>query len=76
MDATHTKSRYNQKTPRQAFLEQPKKLRRSVYETDETMKERFPDKNTEDSLEKELEYCQALISVIKEKEELHSYPKI
>ena len=76
VDATHTKSRYNQKTPRQALLEQSKKLRRSVYETDETMKERFPDKNTEDSLEKELEYCHALISVIKEKEELCSYPKI
>lgn len=40
------------------------------------MKELFPDKNTEDSLEKELEYCHALISVIKEKEELCSYPKI
>ena len=76
VDATHTKSRYNQKTPRQALLEQSKKLRRAVYETDETMKERFPDKNTEDSLEKELEYCHALISVIKEKEELCSYPKI
>ena len=76
VDATHTKSRYNQKTPRQALLEQSKKLRRCVYETDETMKERFPDKNTEDFLEKELEYCHALISVIKEKEELCSYPKI
>lgn len=29
-----------------------KKLRRSIYEIDETMKEKFPDKNTEDSLEK------------------------
>ena len=75
-DATHTRSRYNQKTPRQALLEQPKKLRRAVYETDETMKERFPDKNTEDSLEKELEYCHALISAMKEKEELCRYPKI
>ena len=70
VDATHTKSRYNQKTPRQALLEQSKKLRRAVYETDETMKERLPDKNTEDSLEKELAYGHALISVIKEKEEL------
>ena len=40
------------------------------------MKERFPDKNTEDSLKKEPEYCHALISFIKEKEELCSYPKI
>ena len=76
MDATHTKSRYNQKTPRQALLEQSKKLRRAVYEIDEAMKEQFPTKNTEDSLEKEVEYCHALISVIKEKENLCSYPKV
>ena len=76
VDATHTKSRYNQKTPRQALQEQSKKLRRAVYEIDETMKEKFPDKNTENSLEKELEYCSTLISVIKEKEELCSYPKV
>ena len=76
VDATHTKSRYNQKTPRQALQEQSKKLRRAVYEIDETMKVRFPDKNTEDSLEKELEYCHTLISVIQEEEELCSYPKV
>ena len=75
VDATHTKSRYNQKTPGQALLEQSKKLRRTVYEIDESMEEQFPTKNTEDSLEKELEYCHALISVIKEKEKLCSYPK-
>ena len=76
VDATHTKSRYNQKTPRQVLQEQSKKLRRAVYEIDETMKDRFPDKNTEDSLEKELQYCHTLISAIKEKEELCSYPKV
>ena len=76
VDATHTRSRYNQKTPRQALLEQSKKLRHAVYEIDGTMKEQFPDKNTEDSLEKELAYCHALISVIKEKDGLCSYPKV
>ena len=40
------------------------------------MRESFPAKNTEESLEKELEYCKQLISVIKEKEELCSYPKV
>ena len=75
VDATHTKSRYNQRTPRQALQEQSKKLRRAVYETNENMKKCFR-KKMEDSLEKELEYCHALISVIKEKEELCSYPKI
>lgn len=48
VDATHTKSRYNQKTPCQALREQGKKLRRTVYEVDETLKEKFPNKNTED----------------------------
>lgn len=76
VDATHTKSRYNQKTPRQALQEQSKKLRRAVYEIDETIKDMFADKNTEDSLEKELEYCNSLIAVIKEKKELCSYPKV
>ena len=76
VDATHTKSRYNSKTPRQVLQEQSKKLRRAIYEIDETMGESFPAKNTEDSLEKELEYCTQLISVIKEKEELCSYPKV
>ena len=76
VDATHTKSRYNQKTPRQVLMEQSKKLRRAVYEIDETMKDIFPCKNIEDSLEKELEYCHDLISVIKEQEYLRSYPKV
>lgn len=58
VDATHTKSRYNQKTPRQALQEQSKKLRRVVYEVDETIKGQFPAKNTENSLEKELDlFC-------------------
>ena len=76
VDATHTKSRYNQKTPRQVLQEQSKKLRRSIYEIDETMKEKFPDKNTEDSLEKELKYCEQLIDVVKGNEEICSYPKV
>ena len=51
-------------------------LRRSIYEIDETMKEKFPDKNTDDSLEKELKYCKQLIDVIKGNEEICSYPKV
>ena len=62
--------------PRQVLQEQSKKLRRSIYEIDETMKEKFPDKNTDDSLEKELKYCKQLIDVIKGNEEICSYPKV
>ena len=71
VDATHTKSRYNQKTLRQALQEQSKKLRRAVYEVDETMKKKFPNKNTEDSLEKELEYCKQLLSIVKDLSLIH-----
>lgn len=76
VDATHTKSRYNQQTPRQVLQEQSKKLRKTVYEVDETMKEKFPSKNVEDSLEKELEYCEQLICMIKENEHVCNYPKV
>lgn len=76
VDATHTKSRYNQKTPCQMLQEQSRKLRRTIYEIDETIKEKFPAKNTENSLEKELEYCKNLIDVIKENEEICTYPKV
>ncbi len=69
VDATHTKSGYNQKTPRQMLQEQSKKLRRSVYEVDENMKGSLPAKNTEDSLEKEPEYCSRLMDDIKQHRE-------
>ena len=76
VDATHTKSRYNQVTPQQALQEQSKKLRRAVYEVNETIKEQFPEKNTEPSLEKEIDYCNKLINVIKKNEDICHYPKV
>ena len=76
VDATHTKARYNQMTPREILQERSKNLRKTIYKVDETMKEQFPTKNTEDSLEKEIEYCNKLVSVIKEHEEIIQYPKI
>lgn len=72
----HTNQRYQSKTLRQALQEQSKKLRRAVYEMDETMKKKFPNKNTEDSLEKELEYCKQLLSIVKDNEDICSYPKV
>lgn len=76
VDATHTKSRYHNKTPQAVLQEQSKKLRKAVYEIEETMKERFPEKNTEESLEKELEYCRKLLHVVETKEGLKDYPNI
>lgn len=76
VDATHTKSRYNSKTPQQALQEQSKKLRRAVYEINEDMKGCFPEKNTEESLEKEIDYCKKLIDAIKKEESICAYPKV
>lgn len=76
VDATHTKSRYNAKTPQQILQEQAKALRRAAYEADAEMKGQFPEKNMEDSLEKEIEYCSRLIDSIKEKETVCQYPKV
>ena len=76
VDATHTKSKYNQKSPRGILQELSKKLRKAVYAVDESMKEKFPIKNTEDSLAKELEYCQKLIDTIKTNHKLSNYPKV
>lgn len=76
VDATHTKSRYNNKTPQTVLQEKSKKLRKAIYEISEIAKEKLPPKNDENSLEKELDYCQKLIEVIENDEILLSYPKI
>ena len=76
VDATHTKARYNQKSPKEILMDRSKKLRKSVYEIDEHMKEKFPAKTTTDRLEDEIEYCQKLIDVIEKEDTLSEYPKV
>lgn len=76
VDSTHTKARYNQKTPRQVLLEQSAKLRKSVYEVDETMRKQFPAKVNNGILEDEIEYCRKLMDAINENETLYQYPKV
>jgi transposase len=76
VDSTHTKARYNQKSPREVLVEYSKKLRKSVYDIDETMKSQFPAKVNNGILEDEIEYCEKLIGVIEENETLAHYPSI
>jgi transposase len=76
VDATHTKARYNQKSPREILMDRSKKLRRAVYQIDGSLKNKFPAKNTADILENELEYCQRLIDVIEKEDSLTQYPKV
>ncbi|HJV44313.1 MAG TPA: IS1182 family transposase [Bacillota bacterium] len=76
VDATHTKARYNQKSPREILMDRSKKLRKAIYQIDESMKNKFPTKNTTDILEDEINYCQKLIDVIEKEESLAQYPKV
>ncbi|MDQ6596094.1 IS1182 family transposase [Bacillus salipaludis] len=76
VDATHTKARYNQKSPREYLMDRSRNLRKAVYKIDENMKDKFPAKNTSDDLEKEIDYCHILIEVIENKDTLTQYPKV
>jgi len=76
VDATHSKARYNQKSPKEILTDLSKKLRKSVYEIDEKMKEKFPSKTTTNVLEDEIEYCKKLIKVIEREETISKYPKV
>ena len=76
VDATHTKARYNQKSPKEILADRSKKLRKSVYEIDGNMKEKFPSKSTTDVLADEIDYCQRLIDVIEKDDIISEYPKV
>jgi hypothetical protein len=76
VDATHTKSRYNQMKPKEILMERSKNLRKSIYKINESMKDKFPSKPTNDVLEDELAYSQKLIKVIEKEETLLEYPKV
>jgi hypothetical protein len=41
VDATHTKARYNQKSPKEILMDRSKKLRKAVYAFDFTIQERI-----------------------------------
>lgn len=51
VDATHTGSRYHQRSAEEALLERAKKLRKEVYGVDESFKEKFPKKIINPSLD-------------------------
>lgn len=76
VDATHTKSRFNQQSPKEILMEKAKLLRKVVYQIDATMKEKFPPKTTTNELEDELEYCQKVIDTVEREEAIREYPKV
>ncbi|MCM3068563.1 IS1182 family transposase, partial [Priestia flexa] len=76
VDATHTKARFNQKSPKEFLAEKSKLLRKAVYQIDEGMKEKFPPKATTEDLSDELDYCQKVIQAVEKEEAISEYPKV
>ncbi len=76
VDATHTKARFNQKSPKEFLMEKSKLLRKAVYQIDEGMKGKFPPKTTTDDLGDELDYCQKIIEDVEKEEIIREYPNV
>lgn len=76
VDATHTKSRYNQKSPKEFLMEKSKNVRKAVYQIDESMKEKFPPKTTSDEVKDEIEYCQKVISTVENEAHIARIPAV
>ncbi|UOW68938.1 IS1182 family transposase [Paraclostridium bifermentans] len=76
VDATHTKSKYNQKSPKEILMDRSKKLRKAIYSIDENMKEKFPPKSTTNDLMDEINYCQKLIRIVENEETIVNFPKV
>ena len=76
VDATHSQSRYNKKTPKEFLAEKSKLLRKSVYQVDEKIKAQFPPKPTGNDVSEEMEYTRKVIEIIENNDVLISYPKV
>ncbi len=73
VDATHSRARYNQKSPKERLMEKSKLLRKAIYQV---IKEQLPPKSKTDVLEDEIEYCQKLVEVVEKNDAISKYPKI
>lgn len=76
VDSTHTKARYNQKSPKEFLQEKSKNVRKAVYQIDESMKEKFPTKTTSNEVKDELDYCRQIISVVDQEPQIAEIPAV
>ncbi|TSI03688.1 transposase, partial [Lysinibacillus sp. BW-2-10] len=76
VDATHTKARYNQKSPKEFLQEKSKNIRKAIYKIDESMKDKFPAKNTTNEVKDEVTYCEKLIEVIEKEPKVAQVPAV
>jgi len=76
VDATHTKARYNQKSPIEFLQEKSKNVRKAVYQIDESMKENFPPKTNSNEINDEVDYCRQVIEVVESQPQIEMIPAV
>jgi transposase len=76
VDATHTKARYNQKSPKEFLQEKSKNVRKAVYQIDELMKEKFPSKPTSNEVKDEIDYCRQVIEIVETQPQITAIPAV
>lgn len=76
VDATHTKARYNQKSPKEFLQEKSKSVRKAVYQLNEEMVGKFPAKPTSNEVIEELEYCRQVVEVVETQSKVAQIPAV
>ncbi|AWE07702.1 IS1182 family transposase [Lysinibacillus sp. 2017] len=76
VDATHTKARYNQKSPKEFLQEKSKNLRKAVYQLNEEMVGKFPAKPTSNEVAEELDYCRQVVEVVETQSKVAQIPAV
>ncbi|KAB8125497.1 IS1182 family transposase [Gracilibacillus oryzae] len=76
VDATHSSSRYCAKSADEFLKEKAKLLRKTVYQFNEGMKEKFPEKPTLDDVKETRAYCEALLKTIQEETSIKALPAV
>lgn len=76
VDATHTLSRYQKQTPKEYLQNQAKKVRKTIYSFDDSIKEKLPAKPTTKEFSDELAYCEELVKVIENVPHLIQLPAV
>ena len=76
VDATHTKARYNQKSPKEFLQEKSKNVRKAVYQLNEDMVGKFPTKPTSNDVAEELDYCRRVVEVVETQSRVAQVPAV
>lgn len=76
VDSTHSHSRYRAVSAAQYLKEQAKAFRRTTYEFDESLKEKYPEKPVDNDVKETVSYCEQLIEVVEKETGVKDIPAV